>query len=305
MLTDRVARLLLDGTDPQTILCLTYTKAAAAEMQNRLFRRLGAWAMKGDAELRGRARGAGPRRRAASLDDEALRAGADASSPRRIETPGGLKIQTIHAFCAGAPAALPARGRRQPRLPRARRPRGAALLRAEVGEAMAAGPLAPLVDAVAAHVTGDWDKVLLEIAGAREAFDGPCPEAELRARSSGCRPGSTATGSPRAIGAAERAAAAGATSRDACRTGKGKGDADAVVALGPLCGDGRARPRHIEALEGLLLYKSRRAAGPRAKAGAGRHQAGARRASRPDGGGWPRSLPRSPRPARPASPSPP
>jgi len=36
VLTDRVARLLLNGTDPQKILCLTYTKAAAAEMQNRL-----------------------------------------------------------------------------------------------------------------------------------------------------------------------------------------------------------------------------------------------------------------------------
>ena len=42
VLTDRVARLLLAGTEPQRILCLTYTKAAAAEMQNRLFRTLGA-----------------------------------------------------------------------------------------------------------------------------------------------------------------------------------------------------------------------------------------------------------------------
>ena len=52
VLTDRVARLLLDGTDPQKILCLTYTKAAAGEMQNRLFARLGAWAMSPDASLR-------------------------------------------------------------------------------------------------------------------------------------------------------------------------------------------------------------------------------------------------------------
>ena len=51
VLTDRVARLLLRGTVPQKILCLTYTKAAAAEMQNRLFRTLGAWAMLPDAEL--------------------------------------------------------------------------------------------------------------------------------------------------------------------------------------------------------------------------------------------------------------
>ena len=51
VLTDRVARLLLGGVEPQHILCLTYTKAAATEMQNRLFRRLGEWAMKPDADL--------------------------------------------------------------------------------------------------------------------------------------------------------------------------------------------------------------------------------------------------------------
>ena len=52
VLTDRVARLLLEGVSPQNILCLTYTKAAAAEMQNRLFKRLGAWAMMADGDLR-------------------------------------------------------------------------------------------------------------------------------------------------------------------------------------------------------------------------------------------------------------
>ena len=41
VLTDRVARLLLEDVQPQHILCLTYTKAAASEMQNRLFQRLG------------------------------------------------------------------------------------------------------------------------------------------------------------------------------------------------------------------------------------------------------------------------
>src|SRR6056297_719909 len=52
VLTDRVARLLLEEVSPQNILCLTYTKAAAAEMQNRLFQRLGAWAMMSDDALR-------------------------------------------------------------------------------------------------------------------------------------------------------------------------------------------------------------------------------------------------------------
>ena len=53
VLTDRVARLLLSGVDPARILCLTYTKAAASEMQNRLFARLGAWAMTPEPDLRG------------------------------------------------------------------------------------------------------------------------------------------------------------------------------------------------------------------------------------------------------------
>ena len=52
VLTDRVARLLLAGVLPQRILCLTYTKAAASEMQNRLFKRLGAWSMLDDDALR-------------------------------------------------------------------------------------------------------------------------------------------------------------------------------------------------------------------------------------------------------------
>ena len=52
VLTDRVARLLLQEVQPQHILCLTYTKAAASEMQNRLFKRLGGWAMLDDDALR-------------------------------------------------------------------------------------------------------------------------------------------------------------------------------------------------------------------------------------------------------------
>ena len=51
VLTDRVARLLLSDVQPQHILCLTYTKAAASEMQNRLFKRLGQWAMLDDTGL--------------------------------------------------------------------------------------------------------------------------------------------------------------------------------------------------------------------------------------------------------------
>ena len=96
-LIDRVARLLLDGARPETILCVTYTKAAAAEMQRRLYRRLGDWSVMADArltqelaELEGRGADAYDARR---LSD------ARALFAQALETPGGLKIQTIHAFC--------------------------------------------------------------------------------------------------------------------------------------------------------------------------------------------------------------
>jgi ATP-dependent helicase/nuclease subunit A len=93
-LIDRVARLLLKRTPPERILCVTYTKAAAAEMQRRLFQVLGGWSVMEDAKL------------SETLTDLVGEApdGLDLSQARRLfaqalETPGGLKIQTIHAFC--------------------------------------------------------------------------------------------------------------------------------------------------------------------------------------------------------------
>jgi len=96
-LVDRVARLLLQKAPPGEILCVTYTKAAAAEMQARLFDKLGDWAVMDDTRLSASL---------AQLDgrDPANLTAADLSDARRLfaralETPGGLKIQTIHAFC--------------------------------------------------------------------------------------------------------------------------------------------------------------------------------------------------------------
>ena len=96
VLTDRVALLLLNGAAPENILCLTYTKAAATEMQNRLFRLLGAWAMKEDDALYKNLLKIGSD---VHNDPEKLRR-ARTLFARAIETPGGLKIQTIHSFCA-------------------------------------------------------------------------------------------------------------------------------------------------------------------------------------------------------------
>ena len=93
-LTTRVARLLLSGTAPERILCLTFTKAAAAEMSSRLYKRLGGWAMEEDAELAAIIEDMDGR-----APDTAKLATARKLFARAIETPGGLKIQTIHAFC--------------------------------------------------------------------------------------------------------------------------------------------------------------------------------------------------------------
>jgi ATP-dependent helicase/nuclease subunit A len=94
VLAQRVINLLLRGTDPAKILCITFTKAAAANMANRVFGTLAEWTTLDDARLdekiklsTGRAADAPTRARARRLFASAL------------ETPGGLKVQTIHAFC--------------------------------------------------------------------------------------------------------------------------------------------------------------------------------------------------------------
>src|SRR3990167_4154205 len=92
LLTDRVTRLLNAGTSPSRILCLTYTKAAAAEMSKRLFERLGEWALLSDDKLAAALVSIG----AGAPDADALRR-ARTLFASALETPGGLKIQTIHS----------------------------------------------------------------------------------------------------------------------------------------------------------------------------------------------------------------
>ena len=94
ILITRLVRLMLSGVVPEKLLCLTYTRSAAAEMQDRLFSLLAEWAL---------------------LDDDALQEAIDErlgtlGAPhdlalarmlfaRALETPGGLRVQTIHSFC--------------------------------------------------------------------------------------------------------------------------------------------------------------------------------------------------------------
>ncbi len=94
VLTERVIRLLLDDVDPANILCVTYTRAAAANMANRVFARLGEWTTMPQAELR-----AALKAMLGRVPEGAEMRKARRLFARALETPGGLKIQTIHAFC--------------------------------------------------------------------------------------------------------------------------------------------------------------------------------------------------------------
>jgi ATP-dependent helicase/nuclease subunit A len=94
VLTKRVTRLLLAGVAPEKILCLTYTRAGAAEMSNRITKMLGKWAVCEDDEL--------DTDLFALQDYEAdmrQRTEARRLFARVLSCPGGLRIRTIHSFC--------------------------------------------------------------------------------------------------------------------------------------------------------------------------------------------------------------
>ncbi len=175
VLTDRVARLLLEEVSPQNILCLTYTKAAAAEMQNRLFKRLGAWAMMPDADLRAELTTLGVDRQ---IEDAQL-AQARTLFARAIETPGGLKIQTIHSFCAGVLRRFPLEAQVSPQF-REMEERDAELLRADVVDGLILGSKADVVHQLLQHFTGDdLGKFTAEVAKNSDYFQKPLDEAAL------------------------------------------------------------------------------------------------------------------------------
>jgi ATP-dependent helicase/nuclease subunit A len=94
VLTDRVLNLLLAGASPQRLLCLTFTKAAAAEMANRVNLRLSRWAVMDEAALRAEITGLSGRPADADACTTARRLFA-----RVLDTPGGMRFLTIHGFC--------------------------------------------------------------------------------------------------------------------------------------------------------------------------------------------------------------
>ncbi|MEM8570377.1 MAG: double-strand break repair helicase AddA [Pseudomonadota bacterium] len=179
VLTNRVARLLLSGTDSQKILCLTYTKAAAAEMQTRLFRTLGTWSMLDDGDLREALAELGG-------DDLASDAPLDLDRARTLfaralETPGGLKIQTIHAFCEALLRRFPMEAGVAPQFT-ILEDRQAKALRTDLLDEMAERDPA-LVGEMAAYLSvDDPDPLLQELGRNRRAFEATLDNWALAAR---------------------------------------------------------------------------------------------------------------------------
>ena len=144
VLSNRVLRLLLAGSPPERILCLTFTKAAAAEMANRINGTLGRWTALADAELT---------EKLLALTGAAAR-DEDLTQARRLfaevlEAPGGLRVQTIHAFCESLLRRFPLEAQVAPHF-QVMDERSADELLAEARErvlardlARAGGPLAP------------------------------------------------------------------------------------------------------------------------------------------------------------------
>jgi len=94
VLIDRVLRLLIGGIQPEKILCITFTKAAASEMQNRINEKLSEWVIATDEELYGQVKKLIKQK----PDNETLTK-ARTLFAEVLEAPEGVRIQTIHAFC--------------------------------------------------------------------------------------------------------------------------------------------------------------------------------------------------------------
>jgi len=170
VLTQRVIRLLLDDAEPQRILCLTYTKSAAAQMQNRLFEILGPWCTLPDSALAEDI----DRRIGERIEPDAMPA-ARRLFARALETPGGLKIQTIHAFCQHVLGRFPLEAGVAPDFEVLDERTAAELLAAAAAEVLEAADndasLSHSLGQIVANIgEGEFGKILKEIVDKRSEF---------------------------------------------------------------------------------------------------------------------------------------
>jgi len=163
VLVRRALRLLLAGSAPESVLCLTYTKTAAAEMQNRLLGELANWATANNdalskrlAEFSGQAPDAKTLRLARRL------------FARALEAKGGLKIHTIHGFCERLLQRFPLEAQVTPHFSVLDEHEQASLKRAAFHATLARaaqdneGPLGLALATVLALTSGDYVRQVIE-----------------------------------------------------------------------------------------------------------------------------------------------
>jgi ATP-dependent helicase/nuclease subunit A len=178
VLTDRVARLLLAGTRPEAILCITFTKAAAAEMSNRLYETLAQWTAAPDDLLTAALQallGTGE-----TVGDDTRRI-ARGLFARVLDTPGGLRFQTIHSFCESLLKRFPLEAGVPPNFAVADDRRQAELLdRAQtrlLEEARHDSALGPALEIVVGGTHPESFRDLLKaVSGQRAAFQRACAD---------------------------------------------------------------------------------------------------------------------------------
>jgi ATP-dependent helicase/nuclease subunit A len=158
LLTDRLLRLMLAGTPPQKILCLTYTKAAAAEMAIRLTRRLGAWVAMPDETLNAELRALGV---PIAARDTARKLFADV-----LDLPGGMRIFTIHAFCQSVLRRFPLEANLSPHFTLEDETQAAARLRESRESILAQGGHRDAISSLAAESSEtDFARLITRLAG--------------------------------------------------------------------------------------------------------------------------------------------
>lgn len=178
VLSSRVLRLLLQpGVEPSQILCLTFTKAGAAEMATRINGTLAEWVRLPDIELFGRLRAIG------APDDPDTRARARTLFAAVLDCPGGgLRIDTIHAFSQWLLGAFPEEAGLMPgtrpmedreRVLLAREVLGELLVRAEADPVNGPDLLAAVADLSIRSGAAAVEAYLLRCAGAQAAWFGP------------------------------------------------------------------------------------------------------------------------------------
>jgi ATP-dependent helicase/nuclease subunit A len=171
VLSARVLRLMLDGVSPEAILCITFTKAGAAEMAHRIHERLAAWVRMDDGDLRLDLRALG-----LAWDRPGLMVRARSLFATVIDSPGGaIRVQTIHSFCQTLLASFPLEAKLLPGFRAIEEDEAAALQRQVLGELLEEGDEGAVLRQAAAMLSRrlGQDAALSFLSSCAAAFGGP------------------------------------------------------------------------------------------------------------------------------------